>query len=426
MDITTLYELYLQHPVVSTDSRSCPPGSLFFALKGESFDGNRFAEKALESAAYAIIDDPSVQTDKRMILTDSVLDTLQQLACLHRKTIGIPVIGITGTNGKTTTKELLATVLSTRFNTLYTSGNLNNHIGVPLTLLRLTKDHQMAVIEMGANHPGEIRELATIARPDYGIITNIGYAHLEGFGSLEGVIRTKSELYDFIRETDGMIFLHLENEYLAPMANGLRQTTYGNSQKASVSGEIIDCNPYLRFRWTSQTDTYTVSTRLVGSYNLINLLAAVTVGRFFHIPAKQINDALSAYEPKNNRSQLKKTDRNELIIDAYNANPSSMQAALTNFAALKASPKMAILGDMLELGADSLSLHAEVVSQLATFNFDQVLLCGSQFCSLKSPFRCFRTVDELNGYLEKTVPQDYHILIKGSRGIHLEKTVTYL
>lgn len=426
MNIEALYQIYLQHPVISTDSRSCPPGSLFFALKGDSFDGNQFAEKALESAAFALVDDPNLKTNERMILTDNVLQTLQSLARLHRKTLGIPVIGITGTNGKTTTKELMASVLSTRFNTLSTLGNYNNHIGVPLTLLRLTSHHEIAVVEMGANHPGEISELAEIALPDYGIITNVGYAHLEGFGSFEGIIRTKGELYDFLRKTSGTIFIDQDNEFLLPIAGGINLITYGKGKNNFVSGKIIECDPYLRFRWKHQNDMHVVSTYLVGSYNLSNLLAAIAVGTFFSIPANSMNEAIANYIPQNNRSQLKKTDRNELIIDAYNANPSSMQAALTNFSTLKASPKMVILGDMLELGVDSSFLHMEVLKQLEALNFDRVLLCGNIFCSIDHSFPCFQTIDQLCEYLKKTGINGQYILIKGSHGIHLEKTIDFL
>lgn len=426
MDITTLYQLYLQHPVISTDSRNCPRDSLFFALKGESFDGNRFAEKALENASYAIIDDPSAKTSERMILTENVLKTLQELAHLHRKTLGIPVIGITGTNGKTTTKELIASVLSAKFKTLYTSGNLNNHIGVPLTLLRLTREHQIAVIEMGANHPGEIKELSEIVEPDFGIITNVGYAHLAGFGSLEGVIRAKGELYDFLRKTNGTVFIHKENESLQSIAKGIKQISYGTDEHDFIAGKVTDNNPFLRIEWTWQEKTYRVSTQLVGIYNIWNLLAAITVGTYFEISPEMINKAISAYTPENNRSQLKKTGRNELIIDAYNANPSSMKAALDNFSLLNVSPKTVILGDMLELGTNSRSLHTEVIKQLEEANFDNIILCGEQFCSLTHSFRCFQTVDLVCDYVKETDIQGQYILIKGSRGIHLEKVVDFL
>jgi UDP-N-acetylmuramoyl-tripeptide--D-alanyl-D-alanine ligase len=423
MNIAELYHLYLQHPVITTDSRNCPPDALFFALKGTSFDGNLFAEKALQTCAYAIIDNPDVKTSDRMIVTDDVLKTLQQLAAYHRKKLGTPIIGITGTNGKTTTKELLAAVLSTKYNLLYTQGNLNNHIGVPLTLLRLTPDHEMAVIEMGANHPGEIHDLVQIVQPDYGIITNVGRAHLEGFGSLEGVIRTKGELYDYLRQTNGKIFIHQENEYLQAIAHGLEQITYGASNEAYLSGQVISSNPFLRFQWRQQDISCTVDTHLVGDYNLWNALASVAAGRYFGVPAEQINRALTAYEPTNNRSQWKKTASNELIIDTYNANPGSMQVALANFAALSATPKAVILGDMRELGAGSLELHTEIVTLLKKQNFDQVFLCGDQFTATGETYRCFPTVEALIDYFSANPLQGFHILIKGSHGVHLEEVV---
>ena len=335
MTIPELYELFIHNPKVTTDSRNCPRGSIFFALKGDKFDGNQYAEKALASGCvYAVIDNPDYFIGERTILVDNVLTTLQQLAHRHRKVIGCPIIGITGTNGKTTTKELLASVLSTKYNLLYTEGNLNNHIGVPLTLLRLTHDHEMAVIEMGASHPGDIKELVDIAQPNYGIITNVGRAHLEGFGSFEGVIKTKGELYDYMRRTKGKIFINQDNKYLKEIANGIEQVTYGSDETAFAWGCVVSCNPYLTFEWKQQGKIHTVETHLIGNYNLDNALVAVAVGRFFKIPAERISRAIAAYEPTNNRSQLKKTENNELIIDAYNANPSSMKVALDNFATM--------------------------------------------------------------------------------------------
>ncbi|MDR2764595.1 MAG: UDP-N-acetylmuramoyl-tripeptide--D-alanyl-D-alanine ligase [Tannerella sp.] len=426
--VSDLYPLYLQHPTVTTDSRTCPAGSIFFALKGDSFDGNQFAEKALQAGCtFAVIDDPNVKTDSRMLLTDNVLLTLQQLARLHRETLGIPLIGITGTNGKTTTKELLAAVLSVKYKVLSTQGNLNNHIGVPLTLLRLTRRHEMGVVEMGANHPGEIWDLAQIVRPDYGLITNVGCAHLEGFGSLEGVIRAKGELYDFLRETHGKIFIHRENPHLQAIARGLEQITYGTGDDAYVTGKVTDCHPFLCFRWTQQGVSHAVDTHLAGDYNLWNALAAVAVGRYFDIPPESINAAIAACEPANHRSQWKKTARNELIIDAYNANPSSMEAALRNFAALPVRPKAVILGDMHELGANSPAFHEAVVEQLPTFDFEQVLLCGEQFTAVAaSRYPCFPDTEALTGYLTRNPWQGYHILIKGSHAVHLEKVIDRL
>ena len=344
MSIIDLYDLFIHNPQITTDSRNCPKGSIFFALKGDKFDGNQYAGKALASGCvYAVIDNPDYYIGERTILVDNVLKTLQQLAHHHRKVLGLPIIGITGTNGKTTTKELLAAVLSTKFNLLYTEGNFNNHIGVPLTLLRLTHDHEMAVIEMGASHPGDIKELVDIVHPNYGIITNVGRAHLEGFGSFEGVIRTKGELYDYIRRSKGKIFIKKENEYLQSIAKGIEQITYGNGDDAFASGQVVSCDPFLVFNWKQQGKLHTVETHIIGSYNLDNVLAAVAVGRFFKIPAERISRAIAAYEPTNNRSQFKKTDNNELIIDAYNANPSSMKVALDNFITMPYSLKLSSL-----------------------------------------------------------------------------------
>lgn len=380
MSIIDLYDLFIHNPQITTDSRNCPKGSIFFALKGDKFDGNQYAGKALASGCvYAVIDNPDYYIGERTILVDNVLKTLQQLAHHHRKVLGLPIIGITGTNGKTTTKELLAAVLSTKFNLLYTEGNFNNHIGVPLTLLRLTHDHEMAVIEMGASHPGDIKELVDIVHPNYGIITNVGRAHLEGFGSFEGVIRTKGELYDYIRRSKGKIFIKKENEYLQSIAKGIEQITYGNGDDAFASGQVVSCDPFLVFNWKQQGKLHTVETHMIGSYNLDNVLAAVAVGRFFKIPAERISRAIAAYEPTNNRSQFKKTDNNELIIDAYNANPSSMKVALDNFITMPVQPKAIILGDMRELGPTSDELHAEVVEQIKKGQFDKVFLCGEHF-----------------------------------------------
>lgn len=428
MTISELYELYLHNPKVTTDSRNCPFGSIFFALKGENFDGNQYASKALDSGcAYAVIDNPDYITGDRTILVDNVLKTLQQLAHRHRKALGTPVIGITGSNGKTTTKELLAAVLSTKYNLLYTEGNLNNHIGVPLTLLRLNHQHEMAIIEMGASHPGDIKELAEIAAPNYGIITNVGQAHLEGFGSFEGVIKTKGELYDYIRQTKGKIFIKKENEYLQPIAKGIEQISYGTDESSFASGKVASCSPFLIFDWKQQGKIHTVETHLIGSYNLDNVLVAVAIGRYFKIPAERISRAIASYEPNNNRSQFKETEHNKLIIDAYNANPSSMKAAIDNFAAMQVdSPKAVILGDMRELGETSDALHAEIVKQIEQAGFDKVYLCGEHFSSTGTCFMHFPNIEELMSELTKNPLEGYHILIKGSRGMTLEKTLSLL
>lgn len=427
MSIIDLYDLFIHNPQITTDSRNCPKGSIFFALKGDKFDGNQYAGKALASGCvYAVIDNPDYYIGKRTILVDNVLKTLQQLAHHHRKVLGLPIIGITGTNGKTTTKELLAAVLSTKFNLLYTEGNFNNHIGVPLTLLRLTHDHEMAVIEMGASHPGDIKELVDIVHPNYGIITNVGRAHLEGFGSFEGVIRTKGELYDYIRRSKGKIFIKKENEYLQSIAKGIEQITYGNGDDAFASGQVVSCDPFLVFNWKQQGKLHTVETHMIGSYNLDNVLAAVAVGRFFKIPAERISRAIAAYEPTNNRSQFKKTDNNELIIDAYNANPSSMKVALDNFITMPVQPKAIILGDMRELGPTSNELHAEVVEQIKKGQFDKVFLCGEHFSKVGKEFSPFATTEAMTEELRRQPLKGYHILIKGSHSMGLEKLADIL
>ena len=427
MSIIDLYDLFIHNPQITTDSRNCPKGSIFFALKGDKFDGNQYAGKALASGCvYAVIDNPDYYIGERTILVDNVLKTLQQLAHHHRKVLGLPIIGITGTNGKTTTKELLAAVLSTKFNLLYTEGNFNNHIGVPLTLLPLTHDHEMAVIEMGASHPGDIKELVDIVHPNYGIITNVGRAHLEGFGSFEGVIRTKGELYDYIRRSKGKIFIKKENEYLQSIAKGIEQITYGNGDDAFASGQVVSCDPFLVFNWKQQGKLHTVETHMIGSYNLDNVLAAVAVGRFFKIPAERISRAIAAYEPTNNRSQFKKTDNNELIIDAYNANPSSMKVALDNFITMPVQPKAIILGDMRELGPTSDELHAEVVEQIKKGQFDKVFLCGEHFSKVGKEFSPFATTEAMVEELRKQPLKGYHILIKGSHSMGLEKLADIL
>ena len=427
MSIIDLYDLFIHNPQITTDSRNCPKGSIFFALKGDKFDGNQYAGKALASGCvYAIIDNPDYYIGERTILVDNVLKTLQQLAHHHRKVLGLPIIGITGTNGKTTTKELLAAVLSTKFNVLYTEGNLNTHIGVPLTLLRLTHDHEMAVIEMGASHPGDIKELVDIVHPNYGIITNVGRAHLEGFGSFEGVIRTKGELYDYIRRSKGKLFIKKENEYLQSIAKGIEQITYGNGDDAFASGQVVRCDPFLVFNWKQQGKLHTVETHMIGSYNLDNVLAAVAVGRFFKIPAERISRAIAAYEPTNNRSQFKKTENNELIIDAYNANPSSMKVALDNFITMPVQPKAIILGDMRELGPTSDELHAEVVEQIKKGQFDKVFLCGEHFSKVGKEFSPFATTEAMVEELRKQPLKGYHILIKGSHSMGLEKLADIL
>ena len=427
MEIAELYKCFMECGKVTTDSRNCPEGSMFIALKGETFNGNAFAAQALKQGCrYAVIDE-SEYAGEGTILVDNCLQALQQLANYHRRQLKTPVIGITGTNGKTTTKELISTVLSRKFNTLYTEGNFNNHIGVPLTLLRLTKEHEMAVVEMGANHPGEIKTLVHIAEPDYGIITNVGKAHLQGFGSFEGVIRTKGELYDFLRAKGGAtIFIQNENPYLNGIAEGLTCVRYGQTAGLYVSGELISCSPFLSFRWTAEEVSHEVNTHLIGSYNLHNMLAAAAIGRYFGVSDDDISSALASYLPHNNRSQLKETADNKLIVDAYNANPTSMMAALKNFRQVEAPHKMVILGDMKELGEASREEHQKVVDYLKECGFDRVVLVGPEFAAATHSYQTFQHVDEVLADIRIHKPQGYYILIKGSNSMKLSQLPEYL
>lgn len=427
MEIAELYKCFMECGKVTTDSRNCPEGSMFIALKGETFNGNAFAAQALKQGCrYAVIDE-SEYAGEGTILVDNCLQALQQLANYHRRQLKTPVIGITGTNGKTTTKELISTVLSRKFNTLYTEGNFNNHIGVPLTLLRLTKEHEMAVVEMGANHPGEIKTLVHIAEPDYGIITNVGKAHLQGFGSFEGVIRTKGELYDFLRAKGGAtIFIQNENPYLNGIAEGLTCVRYGQTAGLYVSGELISCSPFLSFRWTAEEVSHEVNTHLIGSYNLNNMLAAAAIGRYFGVSDDDISSALASYLPHNNRSQLKETADNKLIVDAYNANPTSMMAALKNFRQVEAPHKMVILGDMKELGEASREEHQKVVDYLKECGFDRVVLVGPEFAAATHSYQTFQHVDEVLADIRIHKPQGYYILIKGSNSMKLSQLPEYL
>lgn len=425
MDISGLYKIFLEHPTVTTDSRECPEGSIFFALKGASFNGNAFAGKALEQGcAYAVVDEKEVAEtgDSRYIVVDDSLSALQQLANYHRRKLGTRIVGVTGTNGKTTTKELLAAVLGEKYNVLYTEGNFNNHIGVPKTLLRLKPEHEMAVIEMGANHPGEIKTLVNIVEPDYGLITNVGKAHLAGFGSFEGVIRTKGELYDYLRDHGGKVFINSGDPILSEIAGSLVRIKYGISDvaDAEVNGEVTVCDPYLNFRWRHEDGPWhNVSTHIIGSYNIMNMLAAACVGLYFEVKPEQVDHALATYVPKNNRSELEVTAHNSLIIDAYNANPTSMNAALTNFRDMKADNKMAILGDMGELGAVSNEEHQKVVDFLKDSGIEEVWLVGKEFGRTVCPFRKFNDVEEVKQAIAAHRPEGRCILIKGSNSMHL-------
>ncbi|MCD8310375.1 MAG: UDP-N-acetylmuramoyl-tripeptide--D-alanyl-D-alanine ligase [Prevotellaceae bacterium] len=432
MDIATLYRLFQACHGVTTDSRDTPQGSLFVALKGSNFNGNAFAASALEKGCrYAVVDDARYipDGDKRYLLVDDCLPALQALARHHRRQMGTRIVAITGTNGKTTTKELVAAVLSQSFHILYTQGNLNNAIGVPLTLLKLKPEHEIGVIEMGASHPGDIRELVEIAEPDYGLITNVGKAHLLGFGSFEGVMRTKGELYDFLRRRGkATIFLHDDNPYLKQMAQGLHAVSYGTAEGLYVNGKVTGNSPYLAFDWHADRDAtaHHVQTRLIGEYNFSNALAAVTVGRFFGVPAGKIDQAIAAYRPQNNRSELKQTADNTLVIDAYNANPTSMRAALTHFHGMQAPHKMVILGDMRELGSESAMEHQAIVELVESFGFERVWLVGSEFAATRHSYPTYADAAALIAALRQEKPHGMTILLKGSNSMKLSSVTDYL
>ena len=419
MKISELYQVFLKHPVVTTDTRDCPKNSMFFALRGASFNGNDFAIKALESGcAYAVVDDERVVGDERLIHVPDVLTAMQELAAYHRRQLHTPILQVTGTNGKTTTKELTSAVLSERFNVLYTLGNFNNHIGVPKTLLRLRPEHDIAVVETGANHPGEIAELCRIVQADCGLITNVGKAHLEGFGSFEGVIHTKGEL---------------DNEHLVKIAGGLKAVTYGEPGKGyDVEGEVVSCTPFVNLRWRQKGGEWQeIHTHLIGAYNVTNALAAAAVGLHFGVSAEAVTRAISNYQPTNNRSELLETGHNTLVVDAYNANPTSMAAALDNLASVQAPLKAAMLGDMRELGEDSVSEHVAILKKLVSMDLDLVCLVGEEFRKALSQVdpaaaHWFGTSDDLAVWLKANPVSGHTVLVKGSRGIRMERILSEL
>ena len=416
------------------DSRKVVEKAAYVAIKGNFSDGHDYITPSIEKGARLIVCENLPNKLVEGVGYIKVKDSAKALGDLASNFYGNPseklkLIGITGTNGKTTTKELISAVLSKSHNVLYTEGNLNNHIGVPMTLLRLKAEHELAVIEMGANHPGEIKFLVHIAEPDYGIITNVGKAHLEGFGSFEGVIRTKGELYDYLREKeDSTVFIHHDNAYLMDIAHDLNLIPYGSEDSLYVNGHVTGNSPYLTFEWKAgkDGDLHKVQTQLIGEYNFPNALAAVTIGRFFGVEAGKIDEALAGYTPRNNRSQLKKTADNTLIIDAYNANPTSMMAALQNFRNMTVKKKMLILGDMRELGTESAAEHRKIVDFLQECSFEKVLLVGEQFTATHPPYHTYANAQEVIKELQTEKPKDYTILIKGSNGIKLSTVVEFL
>lgn len=430
MSIENIYKIFQEHPLITTDSRNCPKGSIFLALKGASFDGNKFAKNALEQGcSYAIVDEAEYvePKDQRYILVDDALVTYKELAREHRRQFDIPVIGITGTNGKTTSKELISAVLAEKYKVHHTKGNFNNDVGVPRTLLEMSGEHEIAVIEMGASHPGDIEKLVTYVEPTCGLITNVGRAHLQGFGSFEGVKRTKGELYDFLKKHHCLLFLNESNSDLMEMAEQRsfdRMITYGQDESADIQGNVVSCAPFLAFEWQSHLNTpsnnlYEVTTHLIGAYNLDNMLAAIAIGLHFGVTPQQICHALECYTPHNNRSQLTETEHNKIIVDAYNANPSSMAAAIENFRLMDVENKMAILGDMRELGDVSAEEHQKVVDLLHHSGLQNVWLVGEEFYKTNTSFRKFHNVEEVKAALKDSKITNQYILIKGSNGIKL-------
>ncbi len=430
MTITELYAIYQQHPVISTDTRKISPGSIFFALKGDKFDANTFAAQAIEAgAAYAVIDNATYQTSDRQILVDDVLTALQNLAKYHRSQLQIPVIGLTGSNGKTTTKELINSVLSQHYKTYATIGNLNNHIGVPLTLLAIKSDVEIAIVEMGANHQKEIALLSSICQPTHGLITNVGRAHLEGFGGPEGVKKGKGELFDYLKANQGTAFVNADSGVLQTMVAERGMTDviyYGKGEQNTVSGELIENSPYLKLKWKLKGAEYHITqSNLTGAYNLDNILAAICIGNYFKLSAGEINRGIKNYVPTNNRSQIVKTASNTLICDYYNANPSSMMVAIENIGLLDFPHKVLILGDMFELGDESPAEHTSIINKAMSTPASERIFIGEQFYHQKGQTHAtfYRTADDAIAALKTQPIKNSTVLIKGSRGMALERLV---
>ncbi|MFY7900697.1 MAG: UDP-N-acetylmuramoyl-tripeptide--D-alanyl-D-alanine ligase [Chitinophagaceae bacterium] len=423
MTISELYSLYQKYPSLKTDTRKLQKNDIFFALKGPNFNGNNYAITALEAgASYAVIDEPIDETNNRLILVENVLETLQALAKFHRQQFSIPFIAITGSNGKTTTKELVSTVLSTHYKTYTTQGNLNNHIGVPLTILSIATNAEMAVIEMGANHQKEIASYCEYTLPNYGLITNCGKAHLEGFGGVEGVKKGKGELYDFLRNINGSAFVYWDYDYLQTMSKGINNIIkYSSKEGVGIQGSCIKSEPFLEVSITNNETLKNIQTQLVGEYNLSNVLCAVTIGLFFNVPEQKIKAAIENYAPSNSRSQLIKKGSNTIVLDAYNANPTSMKAAIENFANLNEKDKILMLGGMMELGEDSIEEHTAIIKLIQQFNWHTVVLVGGDFEKISHPFIYFPNALEANTWFKAQLFENKHFLIKGSRSMQMEK-----
>jgi len=419
-----LLNFFLHNKSVSTDSRNIIPNSIFFALKGENFNGNEFAYNAIEKgASLAVIDEKKYNVNDKFILVDDVLKTLQQLSLQYRKLFSIPIIGITGSNGKTTTKELVNAVLSSQFNCHATKGNLNNHIGVPLTLLSITNETDIAIVEMGANHIGEIEELCNLALPDYGIITNIGAAHLEGFKNIDNIVQTKTALFRAVNKSGNCLFVNSDDALLMKHSEKINKKTYSINGNADINATLVPSDTFLVLNWEGNL----IQTNLFGDYNIHNVLAAITAGLYFSVKKENIIQAISQYMPQNNRSQLIKTGSNTVVMDAYNANPSSMKAAINSFHKMNAPEKMLIIGDMLELGADATKEHLNIIELVVSLNFKDVFLVGEIFNALKqNTYKAFQSTGHLNAYLCNNMPQNKTILLKASRGIKLEHVLDIL
>jgi UDP-N-acetylmuramoyl-tripeptide--D-alanyl-D-alanine ligase len=428
-----LYEKYLQYPLVVTDTRAVKENSIFFALKGANFNGNEFAAQALASGAkYAVVDQPEIAISEQYLLVDDVLKAMQSLANHHRRQLKFPFLGITGSNGKTTSKELINAVLSKKFQTLATFGNLNNHIGVPLTLLSIQAHHDFAIIEMGANHQLEIKELCEIAEPNFGLICNIGKAHLEGMGGIEGVKKTKKELYDFLEINKGLVFVNTDDDVTLNLSSQLENKVFfGNKENSLVAGEIISLAPFLKVSITFKKNNqkHELATQLIGDYNLANILAAAAIGVYFGVSEAEIVAAIATYTPTNNRSQAMQTANNKLIMDAYNANPSSMFAAINNFHLLSAENKYLILGDMFELGNESVAEHKAVVKLVSELKFENVIFIGNDFFGAKElykQFHFFNTTANAMNFIQDNKIINHTVLVKGSRGMKLESLLPLL
>ncbi len=423
MPVEALYDLYKQFPSVQTDTRKLKKGDIFFALKGDNFNGNQFAQTAIDAgAAYAVIDEPAYQINGKTFLVNDVLTALQELAAYHRRQFNIPFMAITGSNGKTTTKELVHAVLSSVYTTYTTEGNLNNHIGIPLTLLKIKSDAEMAVVEMGANHIGEIASYCEYAMPTHGLITNTGKAHLEGFGSIAGVRKAKGELFDYLRSHNGTAFVMWDYDYLQEMSKGIPHIIKYGTGREDTTGRVAASEPFLKVEITLP-QAFIIQTQLIGAYNLPNVLAAVATGRHFNIPDEKIKATLENYQPSNSRSQLIEKDSNKIILDAYNANPSSMKLAIENFARIQAKNKVVILGAMAELGADSLEEHKQIINLLQEYKWGQVVLVGGDFLKINHPYLQFENSLAAKEWLRQQHITGAYFLIKGSRSAAMEKVM---